>query len=89
MASLAGWSVEILATWLIRARVRAVQAVDMNGSTPATELLTAAEDLETIEAARRAAYRRFTAVVLGLDVATLASQLRATRLRDDELPLAA
>ena len=62
----------------------------MNQSTPATELhAAAAEELETIEAARRAAYRRLTAVVLGLDVATLASQLRATRLTDEDFPLAA
>ena len=67
-----------------------MQSMHMKQSTPATELhAAAAEEAETIEAARRAAYRRLTAVVLGLDVATLASQLRATRLMDEALPLAA
>lgn len=89
MSTLALRSGERLAGWLIPARVCAMQSMGMNSPTPATELHTAAENLETIEAARRAAYRRFTAVVLGLDVATLASELRATRLRDDDLALAA
>jgi hypothetical protein len=35
------------------------------------------------EAARDVAYRRLTAVILRLDVATLAEELRASRLRCD------
>ena len=42
------------------------------------------------EAQRNAAYRRLAAVVLGLDVATLAAELRAARVQLDESePLAA
>ena len=80
---------ERLARWRIRARVRAMHSSRMNTSTPAAELYPVAEQDETIEAARSAAYRRLTAVVLGLDVATLAFELRATRLRDDDFALAA
>jgi hypothetical protein len=40
---------------------------------------------------RRAAYRRLTAAILGLDVSTLALEMRAKRLgiAPDDLPLAA
>jgi hypothetical protein len=41
------------------------------------------------QALRNAAYRRFTAAVLGLDVATLGAELRAARLRDQHIDLAA
>ena len=89
MSSLTRRSGPRLAGRLVSARVCAVHSMGMNSPTPATEIFAVAEDRETIEAARRANYRRFTAVVLGLDVATLASELRATRLMDEDLPLAA
>ena len=38
---------------------------------------------------RSAAYRRLAAVMLGLDVATLAADLRSNRLREQKLDLAA
>jgi hypothetical protein len=38
---------------------------------------------------RAAAYRRLTAAILGLDVATLGRQLRARRLQRSEFQLAA
>jgi hypothetical protein len=41
------------------------------------------------EALRNAAYRRLTATVLSLDVATLGAELRATRLRDQHMDIAA
>ena len=43
----------------------------------------------TTEARRDAGYRRLAAVMLGLDVATLTAELRAARLRDRKLDLAA
>ena len=42
-----------------------------------------------LDPARSAAYRRLTAAILGLDVATLGSQLRARRLHRSEFSLAA
>ena len=42
-----------------------------------------------VDPARSAAYRRLTAAILGLDVATLGSELRARRLRQAEFTLAA
>ena len=42
-----------------------------------------------LDPARSAAYRRLTAAILGLDVATLGSALRARRLRQAEFILAA
>jgi hypothetical protein len=42
-----------------------------------------------VSASRDAAYRRFTATVLGLDVATLAAELRAARLSGERLDVAA
>ena len=42
-----------------------------------------------VDPARGAAYRRLTAAILGLDVATLGSELRARRLRQAEFTLAA
>jgi hypothetical protein len=37
-------------------------------------------------ARRQAAYRRLAAAILGLDIETLASGLRAARLGNDDLP---
>jgi hypothetical protein len=42
-----------------------------------------------LDPARSAAYRRFVATILGLDVATLGSELRARRLSQAELTQAA
>jgi hypothetical protein len=55
-------------------------------------MTNAQPELPTVEttAARQAAYRRLAAYILGLDVATLAAELRAERDgRDERLPLAA
>ena len=42
-----------------------------------------------MDAARDMAYRRLAAVMLGLDVVTLASELRAAREELEDLPAAA
>jgi hypothetical protein len=42
-----------------------------------------------LDPARSAAYRRLTAAILGLDVATLGSHLRARRLQRSEFLVAA
>ena len=47
------------------------------------------ESDESIAAARRRAYRRLTAAILQLDVASLAAELRANRLGRTPLPHAA
>jgi hypothetical protein len=46
-------------------------------------------DSGLFDAARNAAYRRLTASILGLDVASLGNQLRASRLRRSEFLQAA
>jgi hypothetical protein len=60
--------------------------------TAASEIAVAGELDHDQESARRAAYRRLTAVILRLDVASLAAELRKARLETveiTELPLAA
>ena len=42
-----------------------------------------------VDAGRNAAYRRLTATILGLDVASLAQGLRSARVRRSEFNLAA